>query len=295
MAETTQGRGLPYGSTPEKVLQTHATTSFINLLYENFVEKWNKTITAANYLVKLKTIFELATPNVQTDIAVCDNMFVPECRDHYFRVGQGAFRCIKAAMLATEKIGVKKILDLPCGHGRVMRVLRAAFPDAEITACDLEKDGVDFCAKTFGAMPVYSAADPALIPISDQFDLIWCGSLLTHLDKHKWPGFLDFFNIHLMPGGIVVFTVHGRESVHWLRNGGHDYALRHPQAILKEYDQTGFGYQVYRTHTHQNYGISISSPAWVLQELLKQPSLRLINYTEKGWDNHQDVVACMKV
>jgi hypothetical protein len=153
---------------------------------------------------------------------------------------------------------------------------------------------VDFCAKSFGALPVYAAEDPAAIPIHDQFDLIWCGSLLTHLDKHQWPGFLDFFSNRLSSEGILVFTVHGRESVRWLRTGEHDYALRDPRAILQQYDQTGFGYQVYPAHTHRNYGISLSSPAWVLQELLKQPGLRLLNYTEKGWDNHQDVIACKK-
>ena len=41
---------------------------------------------------------------------------------------------------------VARLLDLPCGHGRVMRYLRAAFPRAEITGCDLLRDGVDHCA-----------------------------------------------------------------------------------------------------------------------------------------------------
>ena len=47
------------------------------------------------------------------------------------------------------------MLDFACGHGRVMRTLKAAFPDALLTACDIDRDGVDFCARTFGAAPVY--------------------------------------------------------------------------------------------------------------------------------------------
>src|SRR5262249_53768032 len=158
---------------------------------------------------------------------------------------------------------LKRILDLPCGHGRVLRVLHAAFPDAEITACDLDKDGVDFCAKTFGAVPVYSAENPALIPVHGPFDLIWCGSLLTHLDKPLWPAFFDFSHAQLSPGGVLVFTVHGREAVHWIRSGKFDYGLGDPPALLKEYDQHGFGYQHYPAHTLRNYGISLSSPTWV--------------------------------
>jgi SAM-dependent methyltransferase len=246
-------------------------------------------------MVKLKTIFELAAPNVSAEVAASDSTFVPEWRDHYFRVGQSAFRCIKVAMLAAEKIAVRKILDFPCGHGRVLRVLRAAFPDAEITACDADRDGVDFCAKTFGSRSVYSAEDPGATAINDLFDLIWSGSLLSHLDQHRWQQVLEFFDAHLSSGGIVVFTVHGRQSVQWLRTGEHDYALRDPAGIVMQYDRDGFGYQEYLTHANPNDGIAISSPAWVLQELLKRPGLRLLSYTEKGWDNHQDVVACLKV
>ena len=61
---------------------------------------------------------------------------------------------------------VKRILDLPCGHGRVLRYLSAAFPEAEITACDIMREGVDFCASTFGAIPVYSQDDPQQIPLA---------------------------------------------------------------------------------------------------------------------------------
>ncbi|MCK7531730.1 MAG: hypothetical protein MZV63_12245 [Marinilabiliales bacterium] len=32
-------------------------------------------------------------------------------------------------------------------------------PDAEISACDLEIEGVNFCAEQFGAKPIYSQED----------------------------------------------------------------------------------------------------------------------------------------
>src|SRR4051812_20897648 len=45
--------------------------------------------------------------------------------EHYLRVGLSAMRCIRAATAGTPR----RILDLPCGHGRVLRMLRAAYPD----------------------------------------------------------------------------------------------------------------------------------------------------------------------
>jgi SAM-dependent methyltransferase len=114
-------------------------------------------------------------------------------REYYFRCGRSAVERIQTS-LATASIPrerVKRILDLPCGHGRVLRYLRAAFPEAEIAACDLLRDGADFCASTFGATPVYSCDEPEAIPLSPgSFDLIWVGSLFTHLDAPLWVRFL---------------------------------------------------------------------------------------------------------
>src|SRR5437870_5495298 len=89
---------------------------------------------------------------------------------HYLESG-------RAALTAAGKTDVRRILDLPCGHGRVLRVLKAAFPGAALTACDIDRDGVDFCASRFGAEPVYSVEDPGRIPVRGPFDLIWVGSL----------------------------------------------------------------------------------------------------------------------
>src|SRR6476620_8602013 len=74
----------------------------------------------------------------------------------YFSAGRSAVACINLAMHAAQKSAsdVTRILDLPCGHGRILRYLKAAFPEAEITACDIRRDAVDFCASTFGAVPV---------------------------------------------------------------------------------------------------------------------------------------------
>ncbi len=237
---------------------------------------------------------DCAADGVIQEISPNDTMLVPGWQSHYFMQGQSALQCIQVAMRAANLTDVRTILDLPCGHGRVMRWLKAAFPGAALTACDLDRDGVDFCAQTFGAIPVYSAEYPESIPLQGPFDLVWCGSLLTHLDQDRWASFLSFFHFVLSVGGLLVFTVHGRQSAHWLRTGHTDYLLPDVPAILRDYDESGFGYQGYRAHTHSNYGVSLSSPAWVMNQIMWQPGLRLVHYIEHGWDNHQDVVACMR-
>jgi SAM-dependent methyltransferase len=153
--------------------------------------------------------FRLDESKVIRTVSPDDDMF-DRSLDEYIETGREALRLISLAALAVPKTGFQRILDLPCGYGRVLRVLRAAFPRSEITACDLDKRAVDFCAETFGAVTAYSDRDPSRIMLSGQFDLIWCGSLLTHLDVDHWTGFLDLFERVLAPYGVLALTTHGR-------------------------------------------------------------------------------------
>src|SRR4029453_1584213 len=98
-------------------------------------------------------------PNLITTISPLDGMYVAGGEAHYFGVGADALKLVRQAMSLAGKENISSILDLPCGHGRVLRYLKAAFPQASLTACDLDHGCVDFCVATFGARGVYSAAD----------------------------------------------------------------------------------------------------------------------------------------
>ncbi len=213
---------------------------------------------------------------------------------HYFNCGRSALECVDISLQAAGMgvPDVKRILDLPCGHGRVLRYLRAAFPEAEITACDIVRDGVDFCASTFGAVPIYSEDEPHKIPIErDGFDLIWVGSLLTHLNSGLWLDFLDVFRSSLRPGGLLIVTTHGLYEYRSLLHLG-SY-----QSLVYDYERTGFGYSSnYRPDPKfkEYYGTTVSSPAWVLTQIAKLGRLRTVHFSERAWDNNQDCFACIR-
>ncbi|MDQ3918798.1 MAG: class I SAM-dependent methyltransferase [Acidobacteriota bacterium] len=245
-------------------------------------------------IAELRELFEQKETGIVAKIAEADGMYQGN-EAHYFHVGQSALQSIKLAMLAAGKSSVGRLLDLPCGYGRVLRVLKAAFPQAELTACDILTDGVDFCAAEFGARPVYAQAEPGAIALDGEFDLIWCGSLLTHLAQTNWLGFLRLFDEHLAAGGLGVVTTHGRWVVERMRRGEENYGLEPDQLqrLLADYEQAGFGFGHY-FHS-PDYGISASSPAWVCARLADFPRLRLLTFHERGWDDHQDVVAFARV
>lgn len=215
--------------------------------------------------------------------------------DHYFYVGFSAIHCINSALTITGKdpSSIGHILDLPCGHGRVTRWLNAAFPRAEITACDLDKDGVDFCKEQFGAHPLYSDVNPEVLRFGREFDLIWCGSLFTHLDNKRWIQFLTIFNAGLKPDGILVFTTHGRYvALRWGK--GFDYGVSREifERVVNDYKKSGFGYHDY--YATPGYGVSLAKPSYVFTTLELFSDLSIVMFLEKGWDHHQDVTVCYK-
>ena len=147
-----------------------------------------------------------------------DGMLSIDRADEYFWLGRRALDLLLRAGRLCDKPHFGRILDLPCGHGRVLRWLRAHYHYAKITACDLDKDGVDFCVTQFGALPFYSEPDLRQLPFTAQFDLIWVGSLVTHLRQDRWLTTLDCLIKWTNECGVIILTTQGRTATS-LRTG----------------------------------------------------------------------------
>jgi SAM-dependent methyltransferase len=234
------------------------------------------------------------------------NGYEPSERDGYFSGGRAALDCIRLSMLAAQKERPESILDLPSGHGRVLRYLKAEYPQARLAACDIDHDAVDFCASTFGATAIYGREHPGEIGLDQRFDLIWCGSLFTHLDQPSWNEFLDFFESGLVAGGTLIFTSCGRKIAAKLADDEHGRTFMKEAearaAILEGYEKTGFGFASYSLPDEMRedlslpemYGISLAKPSWICRLLESRPGLQLVSFTENRWDS-QDVLTCIRI
>lgn len=223
-----------------------------------------------------------------------DDMFVPDVEGnmaHYMSVGRSAIDIIVAALVAAGNPKITTILDLPCGGGRVTRHLKALFPDSDVYASELAKEKENFVVDVLGA----KRAEPNpnfIIPPARLYDLIFVGSLLTHLDERRYRQALTWLVSALASNGLLVVTTHGRRHMYMQLNFT-NYAdpdlWKHAQASI---DNGGLGYVDY-AHIPA-YGTSASNPSWVVREIEDIPSARIISLHEAAWDCHQDAVVVQK-
>jgi 2-polyprenyl-3-methyl-5-hydroxy-6-metoxy-1,4-benzoquinol methylase len=239
---------------------------------------------------------------VITDISENERMIGPS-KDYekYLKVGRVVMNDIisgiNTARPLMRSMGITKsctrILDFPCGHGRVLRFLKAKFPNSEITAGDIIHEAVDFCVKTFGVKPLYSIENLRDLSVGDRYDLIWCGSLITHFNEESTIGLLDFFTHHLDRGGLLIFTTHGRSALSYLKRGIVDYRAGETEEIIEKFKTTGCYYKN-KPENPGNGGIAFYAPSKIFEIIEKFRELKVISYSEGGWGNHQDVITCMK-
>jgi SAM-dependent methyltransferase len=236
------------------------------------------------------TIDAALEASVARDLAPADHMFGANL-PHYFGVGRSALNCIDlAARCAGRQKAFATILDFACGSGRVTRWLRAAFPDAAITVADVREDGVEFCKRAFAADGFLSSPDFGAIDHSGRYDLIWVGSLFTHISEEDTRILLDKLTSWLEPHGLLVATFQGRTTI--LNQLSRKARYTSPEKFMKlmaDAHAKGFGYVDY--DGQEGLGVSLTFPAWIGQWVPTQTHIRLAMTSERLWDNHQDVVA----
>jgi SAM-dependent methyltransferase len=216
---------------------------------------------------------------------------IPILIRHYRDVGLSALDNIEDCLLGASRTfaDVGAVLDLPCGYGRVLRWLTTAVPRSTISACDIDASGVEFCAREFGAQPIISQENLRAVRFPGTYDLIWVGSLLTHLPPDACLDVLDTLCNLLEPRGVMVFTTHGESC---LSQPSPSYG----DVFLAAIDQVRAGVLAHGLHfvpysDQARYGTTIHSRAYVEQLTSNQFSDRvtLVRYAARGWDRHQDV------
>jgi len=210
---------------------------------------------------------------------------------HYFVVGASAISAIRDSLGAVGRSApdVKRVLDYACGYGRVLRWLTAYFDRAEVIGVDADPKAASAASAATG-VETHKLDVSLAQPLGANFDVIWVGSLFTHLPKSETSRVLGYLRAALAPTGIIVFTTHGRLVSRRLALRERDYGLREESisSLLEQVLNEGYGYADY---PNQNgYGISVSTPSSIIQ-LIEDGGMSAVYFRDAGWANHQDVFA----
>ncbi len=123
--------------------------------------------------------------------------------------------------------------------------------------------------------------------IPGEMDLIFSGSLLTHFDEWQWGIYLEMCFEALAPNGVFVFTTHGRIAALMAKDRHELFGnLVDTRELYERYKVGGFSFLPYDA-AWPTFGITLSSPEWVMRRLQARPDIKIIGFEEGGWG--QDV------
>jgi SAM-dependent methyltransferase len=231
-------------------------------------------------------------PRVSLTVADTDGMYAGDAA-HYLSCGASALTVVHAAV---NLAGIRpaSLLDFGAGAGRVTRWLRAHWPNIAIAATDLRPADLAFCAAEFGCRTWTSSTDIAALDAPGRYDVIWAGSVLTHLDASRSLALLQTLLSWTRPGGLVVASLHGRHAAAAGPATGR-YGLDEARwsAVMRGFGSVaGYGYADYPGM--QGYGVSICRPDWAMTVLERLAPVRLVMLAERAWDAHHDVLALQR-
>ena len=224
-----------------------------------------------------------------------DGMMNPSSPTQYFSTGAAALALVQRAYQSLPlRHCPRAILDFGCGYGRVFRWLRAAYPSSHFVCADIDSNALAFISETFQAETFPCSEDLSDLRIELEFDLIWIGSLFTHIDEQSCNDLISSLVRLLRPGGILAFTTHGHYVESRLRTKTKTYGLADSQVeiLLDELRTTRYGYAPYRNMS-RNYGISVAYPHYYF-EILNRLGLEPLLFEARGWVRHQDFFAAVR-
>jgi SAM-dependent methyltransferase len=244
------------------------------------------------------TKFARRYPSIPGRVHLADGMLEsesPERLQHYLDDGLSAMENIEESLRLVGRTfaDVTSCLDLPSGYGRVTRHLSARIEPARITAADVDRVAVRFCAREFGVRALAVPRHPERLRLPQRYDLVFVGSLLTHLQPDSCLVLVEALTKALAPGALLIFSTQGETCLDHLEWYGDDF--RAAEATYRaDVGRTGVCFRPYRWRRH--YGITIHARSYV-EHVVAGPLgryLELVRFKERGWDAHQDVWSCCR-
>lgn len=154
-------------------------------------------------------------------IAAADEMFFKAILPNYehdtsiaaFKYVEGALRLFDTYEQVVGQVcggfdRLESVLDFASGYGRLTRALSQRLPKERIWVSDIYAEAVAWQARTFGVHAFPSAPSPDTIRHERTHDIVWVGSMFSHLPEPLFHAWLAKLYSFVSPRGVLAFSVH---------------------------------------------------------------------------------------
>lgn len=179
--------------------------------------------------------------------------------EHFWFVARNRVLAAAVSTMPRAASTVRSILEVGCGTGNTLRVLRAAFPSATVVGVDPLLAGLRFARARTGE-PVVQARIEQL-PFNRRFDLIGLFDVVEHIDDDEAA--LVHVRRVLRPGGTLIVTVPARPAL-WSRIDDESHHRRRYEPQQLEHSLTASGFRLeYQTY----FMMGISPLVWTARRV----------------------------
>lgn len=127
----------------------------------------------------------------------------------YFRLGHQTALLLREVLKEHTAEKAKSFLDFGSGYGRVTRFLPYALgKDIEVFTSEVKSEAVAFNENELGFKGIHHGSQAESFPTDRQFDIIFAGSIFSHLPEKMLEEWLTRLTEVLSPNGLLLFTTH---------------------------------------------------------------------------------------
>lgn len=208
----------------------------------------------------------------------------------YFKIGYQTSVFLKGIVneySSKQNQVFSSFLDFGSGYGRVTRFLPFALGNGvEIYTSEVKKEAVVFSEKELGLTGIHHGSQADGFPTDKQFDLIFAGSIFSHLPEKMLIEWLAKLTEVLSPKGLLMFTTHNtRLDQNLDPNTDFHYSTKSEDSALNMVSD--------HLSNDSEYGTAYISDRKISQLMV---SLNLSYETRpKAFGNLQDVIVAQKL
>lgn len=182
--------------------------------------------------------------------------------DEYDKTGKETAFMLREKSEWTHTSG-KTILDFGGGHGRVSRFLPHYFPDADIYVSEVKESALRFQKEVLGHKIIAHTDVASSFHPEIKFDLIFAGSVFTHLNRADFETWARVLIKSLSPDGMLIFSVHNTKDLSFSTQADFLFTELTEDQIISEVED--------RLSDSKKYGVSYVSEAYLRGTLHPHP------------------------